>query len=137
MKILSQRKNPKSPGENCSKGFFTFILLDSYCYGNNKDHTPSLKNIPEVYCNACVLFTIQDRTMMVRSITVPLYPFRKVPDHVILSGGLNNRYWVLDVEERPGLKTLTVSCSKTLDLTEKCLLKDGWYNCITGPAAAV
>ncbi|XP_011607896.1 DNA replication ATP-dependent helicase/nuclease DNA2 [Takifugu rubripes] len=50
----------------------------------------------------------------------------KVPDHVILSGGLNNRYWVLDVEERPGLKTLTVSCSKTLDLTEKCLLKDGW-----------
>ncbi|KAM4602916.1 DNA replication ATP-dependent helicase/nuclease DNA2 [Polymixia lowei] len=51
---------------------------------------------------------------------------RKVPDHVILSGGLNNRYWVLDVEETPGLKTLTVSCSKTLNPTETCLLKDGW-----------
>ncbi|KAF7669381.1 hypothetical protein LDENG_00193020 [Lucifuga dentata] len=52
--------------------------------------------------------------------------FRKVPDHVILSGGLNNRYWVLDVEERPDHKTLTVSCSKSLHPTETCLLKDGW-----------
>ncbi|XP_054475788.1 DNA replication ATP-dependent helicase/nuclease DNA2 [Anoplopoma fimbria] len=51
---------------------------------------------------------------------------RKVPDHVILSGGLNNRYWVLNVEERPGLKTLTISCSKSLHPTETCLLKDGW-----------
>ncbi|XP_069030561.1 DNA replication ATP-dependent helicase/nuclease DNA2 [Embiotoca jacksoni] len=51
---------------------------------------------------------------------------RKVPDHVILSGGLNNRYWVLDVEERPGHKTLTISCSKSLHPTETCLLKDGW-----------
>lgn len=52
--------------------------------------------------------------------------YSKVPDHVILSGGLNNRYWVLDVEERPGLKTLTISCSKSLHPTETCLLKDGW-----------
>ncbi|XP_031702307.1 DNA replication ATP-dependent helicase/nuclease DNA2 isoform X2 [Anarrhichthys ocellatus] len=51
---------------------------------------------------------------------------RKVPDHVILSGGLNNRYWVVDVEERPGLKALTISCSKSLHPTETCLLKDGW-----------
>ncbi|XP_044065123.1 DNA replication ATP-dependent helicase/nuclease DNA2 [Siniperca chuatsi] len=50
----------------------------------------------------------------------------KVPDHVILFGGLNNRYWVLDVEERPGHKTLTISCSKSLHPTETCLLKDGW-----------
>ncbi|XP_023137538.2 DNA replication ATP-dependent helicase/nuclease DNA2 isoform X2 [Amphiprion ocellaris] len=51
---------------------------------------------------------------------------RKVPDHVILSGGPNNRYWVMDVEERPGHKTLTMSCSKSLHPTETCLLKDGW-----------
>ncbi|KAF0043314.1 hypothetical protein F2P81_004651 [Scophthalmus maximus] len=51
---------------------------------------------------------------------------RKVPDNVILSGGVNNRYWVLDVEERPGLKTLTISCHKSLHPTETCLLKDGW-----------
>ncbi|KAK9542627.1 hypothetical protein VZT92_000471 [Zoarces viviparus] len=51
---------------------------------------------------------------------------RKVPDHVLLSGGLNNRYWVVDVEERPGLKALTISCSKSLHPTETCLLKDGW-----------
>ncbi|XP_029973175.1 DNA replication ATP-dependent helicase/nuclease DNA2 [Salarias fasciatus] len=51
---------------------------------------------------------------------------RKVPDHVILSGGLNNRYWVVDVEEEPGSKTLTVACSKTLHPTETCLLRDGW-----------
>ncbi|TKS69946.1 ATP-dependent helicase/nuclease DNA2 DNA replication [Collichthys lucidus] len=51
---------------------------------------------------------------------------RKVPEHVILSGGLNNRYWVLDVEERPGHKTLTISCSKSLHPIETCLLKDGW-----------
>ncbi|XP_060895987.1 DNA replication ATP-dependent helicase/nuclease DNA2 [Labrus mixtus] len=50
----------------------------------------------------------------------------KVPDHVILSGGLNNRYWVLDIEERPGCKTLTISCSKSLHPTETCVLKDGW-----------
>ncbi|XP_030580226.1 DNA replication ATP-dependent helicase/nuclease DNA2 isoform X2 [Archocentrus centrarchus] len=51
---------------------------------------------------------------------------RKVPDHVILCGGLNNRYWVMDVEERPGHKTLTISCSKFLHPAETCLLKDGW-----------
>ncbi|XP_040025069.2 DNA replication ATP-dependent helicase/nuclease DNA2 isoform X1 [Gasterosteus aculeatus] len=51
---------------------------------------------------------------------------RKVPDHVILCGGPNNRYWVLDVDERPGLKTLTVSCSKSFHPTETCLLRDGW-----------
>ncbi|XP_072236496.1 DNA replication ATP-dependent helicase/nuclease DNA2 [Leuresthes tenuis] len=51
---------------------------------------------------------------------------RKVPDHVILSGGPNNRYWVVDIEERPGCKTLTISCSKSLRPTETCLLKDGW-----------
>uniref|UniRef100_A0A3B5AHF5 DNA replication ATP-dependent helicase/nuclease n=1 Tax=Stegastes partitus TaxID=144197 RepID=A0A3B5AHF5_9TELE len=56
----------------------------------------------------------------------PLCPCSKVPDHVILSGGLNNRYWVVDVEERPGSKTLTISCSKSLHPTETCLLKDGW-----------
>ncbi|XP_071344217.1 DNA replication ATP-dependent helicase/nuclease DNA2 [Trachinotus anak] len=50
----------------------------------------------------------------------------KVPDHVILSGGINNRYWVLDVEERPGHKTLTISCYRSLHPTEMCLLKDGW-----------
>ncbi|XP_026234301.1 DNA replication ATP-dependent helicase/nuclease DNA2 [Anabas testudineus] len=50
----------------------------------------------------------------------------KVPDHVVLSGGPNNRYWVLDVEERPGHKTLIISCYKSLHPTETCLLKDGW-----------
>uniref|UniRef100_A0AAQ5YMC4 DNA replication ATP-dependent helicase/nuclease n=1 Tax=Amphiprion ocellaris TaxID=80972 RepID=A0AAQ5YMC4_AMPOC len=56
----------------------------------------------------------------------PFCPCSKVPDHVILSGGPNNRYWVMDVEERPGHKTLTMSCSKSLHPTETCLLKDGW-----------
>ncbi|XP_068172042.1 DNA replication ATP-dependent helicase/nuclease DNA2 [Antennarius striatus] len=51
---------------------------------------------------------------------------RKVPEHVILTGGRNNRYWVLGVEERPGRKTLTISCFKSLHPTEKCVLKDGW-----------
>ncbi|KAK0152964.1 DNA replication ATP-dependent helicase/nuclease DNA2 [Merluccius polli] len=50
----------------------------------------------------------------------------RVPDHVILSGGINNRYWVLEVEERPGQKILTITCSKTLQPTETCLLKGGW-----------
>ncbi|XP_038150568.1 DNA replication ATP-dependent helicase/nuclease DNA2 [Cyprinodon tularosa] len=50
----------------------------------------------------------------------------KVPDHVILSGGLNNRFMVLDVQERPGNKTLIISCCKSLRPTETCLLKDGW-----------
>lgn len=51
---------------------------------------------------------------------------RKVPDHVILSGGPNNRYWVLAVEEKPGCKMLTITCHKSLKPTETCLLKDGW-----------
>nr|XP_054588156.1 DNA replication ATP-dependent helicase/nuclease DNA2 isoform X2 [Nothobranchius furzeri] len=50
----------------------------------------------------------------------------KVPDHVILSGGLNNRYVVVDVEERPGRKLLSISCSRSLCPTETCLLTDGW-----------
>ncbi|CAG5854382.1 unnamed protein product [Menidia menidia] len=51
---------------------------------------------------------------------------RKVPDHVILSSGPNNRYWVVDIEERPNCKTLTISCSRSLHPTETCLLTDGW-----------
>lgn len=64
--------------------------------------------------------------MAVKGLSVAHCPLRKVPDHVILSGDRNNRYCVVDVEERSGLKTLTVSCSKTLYPTERCLLKDGW-----------
>ncbi|KAK2854168.1 hypothetical protein Q5P01_006829 [Channa striata] len=33
---------------------------------------------------------------------------------------------VLDVEERPGQKTLIMSCFRALQPTETCLLKDGW-----------
>ncbi|KAM9860402.1 DNA replication ATP-dependent helicase/nuclease DNA2 [Aulostomus maculatus] len=51
---------------------------------------------------------------------------RKVPDHVILSGGLNNRYWVVDVDERAGHKILTLSCFRSLHPTETCVLQDGW-----------
>lgn len=64
--------------------------------------------------------------MTVKSVVLLSVSLRKVPDHVVLSGGRNNRYCVLDVEERPGLKALTVSCSKTLNPTETCLLEDGW-----------
>uniref|UniRef100_A0A669CQN7 DNA replication ATP-dependent helicase/nuclease n=1 Tax=Oreochromis niloticus TaxID=8128 RepID=A0A669CQN7_ORENI len=62
-------------------------------------------------------------TLMIKS---PFCPHSKVPDHVILCGGPKNRYWVIDVEERPGLKTLTISCSKLLHPAETCLLRDGW-----------
>ncbi|XP_077376094.1 DNA replication ATP-dependent helicase/nuclease DNA2 [Festucalex cinctus] len=50
----------------------------------------------------------------------------KLPDHVILSGGPNNRYWVLNVEERPNEKVLTITHFRSLQATETCLLKDGW-----------
>lgn len=53
-------------------------------------------------------------------------PCSKLPDHVILCGGVNNRYWVLEVEERAAVKTLTVTCSRALHPTETCLLRDGW-----------
>ncbi|KAM6977889.1 DNA replication ATP-dependent helicase/nuclease DNA2 [Aplochiton taeniatus] len=49
-----------------------------------------------------------------------------VPDHVLLCPGVNNRYWVLDVEEEPGAKRLTISCSKNLQPTDTCILRDGW-----------
>uniref|UniRef100_A0A3B5LXY3 DNA replication ATP-dependent helicase/nuclease n=1 Tax=Xiphophorus couchianus TaxID=32473 RepID=A0A3B5LXY3_9TELE len=52
--------------------------------------------------------------------------YSKVPDHVILSEGPNNRYLVLDIEEKPGHKSLTISCCRSLLPTETCLLKDGW-----------
>ncbi|KAI4886215.1 hypothetical protein NFI96_005228 [Prochilodus magdalenae] len=56
---------------------------------------------------------------------------KKIPEHVLLSGGLHNRYWVLDVKETTGCqgyaeKHLTITCSKTAEFTEICLLKDGW-----------
>ncbi|XP_077420738.1 DNA replication ATP-dependent helicase/nuclease DNA2 [Vanacampus margaritifer] len=50
----------------------------------------------------------------------------KLPDHVILCGGPNNRYWVLNVEERPNEKVLTITHFRSLQPTETCLLKDGW-----------
>nr|XP_057945635.1 DNA replication ATP-dependent helicase/nuclease DNA2 [Doryrhamphus excisus] len=51
---------------------------------------------------------------------------RKLPDHVILCGGPNNRYWVLNVEENPGQKLLTITHFRSLHPIETCLLKDGW-----------
>ncbi|XP_057707140.1 DNA replication ATP-dependent helicase/nuclease DNA2 [Corythoichthys intestinalis] len=50
----------------------------------------------------------------------------KLPDHVILCGGLNNRYWVLNVDERPNEKVLTITQYRSLRPTETCLLKDDW-----------
>ncbi|XP_061132946.1 DNA replication ATP-dependent helicase/nuclease DNA2 [Syngnathus typhle] len=57
---------------------------------------------------------------------VPREKAWKLPDHLILCGGLNNRYWVLNVEERPDQKILTITHSRSLQPTETCLLKDGW-----------
>ncbi|KAI5617418.1 DNA replication ATP-dependent helicase/nuclease DNA2 isoform X1 [Silurus asotus] len=56
-----------------------------------------------------------------------------IPEHVILSSGLHNRYWVLDVQEATGAqgyieKHLTITCSKSSHPTETCVLKDGWEN---------
>lgn len=123
---LVTEEKPQKPWWELQEGIFLnpFYLTVIGCgVLNNKACSSGLKKCAAMFC---VRFMTKYREMMVGSTSVPLYPFRKVPDHVILSGGLNNRYLVLDVEERPDLKTLTVSCSKTLDLTEKCLLKDGW-----------
>uniref|UniRef100_A0A8C8M6F2 DNA replication ATP-dependent helicase/nuclease n=1 Tax=Oncorhynchus tshawytscha TaxID=74940 RepID=A0A8C8M6F2_ONCTS len=54
-----------------------------------------------------------------------------IPDHVILTTGLHNRYWILDVQEIHGPrgsveKHLTITASKTSHSTEICILKDGW-----------
>ncbi|XP_021436666.2 DNA replication ATP-dependent helicase/nuclease DNA2 [Oncorhynchus mykiss] len=54
-----------------------------------------------------------------------------IPDHVILTTGLHNRYWILDVQEIHGArgsveKHLTITASKTSHPTEICILKDGW-----------
>jgi len=61
--------------------------------------------------------------------------FRKIkgiPEHVTLASGVHNRYWVLDVQDvtssQSGTeKHLTITCSKTTQSTETCVLKDGWY----------
>nr|XP_055027215.1 DNA replication ATP-dependent helicase/nuclease DNA2 [Misgurnus anguillicaudatus] len=54
-----------------------------------------------------------------------------IPEHAILTSGVHNRYWVLDVQEVTSLqgyteKHLTITCSKTAHPTETCILKDGW-----------
>ncbi|XP_072533295.1 DNA replication ATP-dependent helicase/nuclease DNA2 [Salminus brasiliensis] len=56
---------------------------------------------------------------------------KKIPEHVVLAAGLHNRYWVLEVQETTGSKGytekhLTITCSKTAQPTETCILKDGW-----------
>ncbi|XP_076831088.1 DNA replication ATP-dependent helicase/nuclease DNA2 [Brachyhypopomus gauderio] len=56
---------------------------------------------------------------------------KKIPEHVILAAGLHNRYWVLGVRETFGSrgyaeKHLTITCSKTMQPTENCVLKDDW-----------
>uniref|UniRef100_A0AAY5EKR0 DNA replication ATP-dependent helicase/nuclease DNA2 n=1 Tax=Electrophorus electricus TaxID=8005 RepID=A0AAY5EKR0_ELEEL len=52
-----------------------------------------------------------------------------IPEHVILAAGHKNRYWVLEVQETSGCgnyaeKHLTITCSKTMQHTETCVLKD-------------
>ncbi|XP_017571287.2 DNA replication ATP-dependent helicase/nuclease DNA2 [Pygocentrus nattereri] len=56
---------------------------------------------------------------------------KRIPEHAVLSGGLYNRYWVLDVKETTGYqgcteKHLTITFSRTAQSTETCILKDGW-----------
>ncbi|KAK1791837.1 hypothetical protein P4O66_013810 [Electrophorus voltai] len=56
---------------------------------------------------------------------------KKIPEHVILAAGHKNRYWVLEVQETSGCgnyaeKHLTITCSKTMQHTQTCVLKDGW-----------
>ncbi|KAL2083251.1 hypothetical protein ACEWY4_021024 [Coilia grayii] len=60
-----------------------------------------------------------------------------VPDHVLLSTGLHNRYWVLETQEITGThgyseKHLTITASKTCQPTETCILKDGWESTPVG-----
>ncbi|XP_035254823.1 DNA replication ATP-dependent helicase/nuclease DNA2 isoform X1 [Anguilla anguilla] len=54
-----------------------------------------------------------------------------IPDHVILSTGLHNRYWVLGMQEVAGPRSfpekhLIVTASKTAVPTELVILKDDW-----------
>ncbi|XP_072565933.1 DNA replication ATP-dependent helicase/nuclease DNA2 isoform X2 [Paramormyrops kingsleyae] len=56
---------------------------------------------------------------------------RAIPDDVILSNGLHNRYWVLDVQEVVSHKGdlekhLKITASKIMYPTESCVLKEGW-----------
>lgn len=56
---------------------------------------------------------------------------RAIPDDVILSTGLHNRYWVLDVQEVVSHKGdlekhLKITASKIMHPTESCVLKEGW-----------
>uniref|UniRef100_A0A8C9WBK6 DNA replication ATP-dependent helicase/nuclease DNA2 n=1 Tax=Scleropages formosus TaxID=113540 RepID=A0A8C9WBK6_SCLFO len=60
---------------------------------------------------------------------------RRIPEDVILSTGLYNRYWVLDVQEAVGPsgtleKHLKITASKTTQPTETCILKDGWESMV-------
>uniref|UniRef100_A0A673GAX9 DNA replication ATP-dependent helicase/nuclease n=1 Tax=Sinocyclocheilus rhinocerous TaxID=307959 RepID=A0A673GAX9_9TELE len=52
-------------------------------------------------------------------------------EHVILASGVHNRYWVLDVRDITSSRSctekhLTITCSKTTQSRETCILKDGW-----------
>uniref|UniRef100_A0A8C1PFT5 DNA replication ATP-dependent helicase/nuclease n=1 Tax=Cyprinus carpio TaxID=7962 RepID=A0A8C1PFT5_CYPCA len=54
-----------------------------------------------------------------------------IPEHVILASGVHNRYWVLDVRDITSSRSctekhLTITCSKTTQSRETCILKDGW-----------
>lgn len=54
-----------------------------------------------------------------------------IPEHVVLASGVHNRYWVLDVQDVASTRScsekhLTITCSKTTQATETCILKDGW-----------
>uniref|UniRef100_A0A8C2L6C1 DNA replication ATP-dependent helicase/nuclease n=1 Tax=Cyprinus carpio TaxID=7962 RepID=A0A8C2L6C1_CYPCA len=52
-----------------------------------------------------------------------------IPEHVILASGVHNRYWVLDVRDITSSRSctekhLTITCSKTTQSRETCILKD-------------
>ncbi|XP_077093322.1 DNA replication ATP-dependent helicase/nuclease DNA2 isoform X2 [Siphateles boraxobius] len=61
-----------------------------------------------------------------------------IPEHVALASGVHNRYWVLDVQDVPSSRSgtekhLTITCSKTTQSTETCVLKDGWESSPVAP----
>ncbi|XP_036411425.1 DNA replication ATP-dependent helicase/nuclease DNA2 [Megalops cyprinoides] len=67
---------------------------------------------------------------------------KNIPAHILLSTGLFNRYWVLDVQEISGPrgvseKHLTVTASKTANPTEVVILKDGWESAAVAVGSVV
>ncbi|TRY90563.1 hypothetical protein DNTS_002676 [Danionella cerebrum] len=116
VKCKSSRSSVVSGVQSNISSFFT----SKQVVINNKENSAASNVTPE-----------KDRATVTGTNDPVKSKIKPIPDHVVLTSGVYNRYWVLEVQVVSSSrgseeKHLIITCSKLTLTMETCILKDDW-----------